>query len=383
MKLKKILFITHDTNLTGAPLVLLYLLQWLRKTNATIKIAVLALEGGSLSRKFRNSSDEYFELSSFKQAEPTFSQIVKKKTLKKIRCYQLQQHPQDKFLQTLAKREFDLIYANTIVSIPVASKIKRLAKNSKLLVHIHELEMIIKLRLPGIKSYFEEVDKFIAVSQLTKSNLIDNYGVLDEKIAIVYDFAELRSSRPSIPEKKSFVVGGAGTQLWRKGGDIFIQTANFLVNHYPELIISFIWVGYLSEQEEISIKEDLKKMGLSEVVSFVGEQEHPENYFSQFDLFLMLSREDPFPLVSIEVAALKKPIICFEGATGTAEIVKEGGGFVVPYFDVAAVSEKIMYYYNNPRKLKEDGEIASKLFSEFVPEEKCPEIFSVIERTLS
>jgi glycosyltransferase involved in cell wall biosynthesis len=80
---------------------------------------------------------------------------------------------------------------------------------------------------------------------------------------------------------------------------------------------------------------------------------------------LLTSREDPFPLVCIETANLSKPIICFEKASGTTEIVSQGGGFIVPYLDVEAMAEKIILYYEDENKRIIDGKKANELFDAF------------------
>ena len=41
------------------------------------------------------------------------------------------------------------------------------------------------------------------------------------------------------------------------------------------------------------------------------------------------------------------PIICFEKATGTSEVLSKGGGFVVPYLDIYEMAKKIIKYYEN------------------------------------
>ena len=92
----------------------------------------------------------------------------------------------------------------------------------------------------------------------------------------------------------------------------------------------------------------------------------------------MTSREDPFPLVCIEQAMFETPIICFSDATGTEEVLKNGGGKIVPYLDIEAMGNAIKQYYDNPDQMINDGKKAKELFSEFTPEEKCPEIFKII-----
>jgi glycosyltransferase involved in cell wall biosynthesis len=89
------------------------------------------------------------------------------------------------------------------------------------------------------------------------------------------------------------------------------------------------------------LDHDVARMGLSERVHLVGPQVEPAPYFSLFDVFVLTSREDPFPLVCLEAAALGIPIICFADAGGMPEFVGEDAGFVVPYLDVARASDRV------------------------------------------
>lgn len=141
-------------------------------------------------------------------------------------------------------------------------------------------------------------------------------------------------------------------------------------------------IGNFGNDEHI-IKADIKKMGLEDIVEFVGEQANPVTFYNNFDVLLLTSREDPFPLVCIEVAHLEKPIICFNKASGTTEIIKKGGGFVVPYLDVSAMAEKIMWYYSNPDKVITDGEKAKELFSGFTAHKMIPLLYEQIKSLIN
>ena len=123
---------------------------------------------------------------------------------------------------------------------------------------------------------------------------------------------------------------------------------------------------------------DIEKLGLQNTVRFIGEVDNPSSYYNDFDVFAMTSREDPFPLVCIEVGMLGKPIVSFDKAVGTNEVISEAGGFIVPYLDIETMAEKIMNYYNNPELVKSHGELNEKAFSQFTPELICPQLFDII-----
>ena len=79
---------------------------------------------------------------------------------------------------------------------------------------------------------------------------------------------------------------------------------------------------------------------------------------------------------------LGKPIISFEQATGTNEIIAKGGGYIVPYLNIEAMSKKVIHYIENPEIRIEHGKKNAVEFSRFTPENICPELFSVLKNQL-
>ncbi|WNH09626.1 glycosyltransferase [Thalassobellus suaedae] len=371
----KILFITHDSSRTGAPMVLLYFLQWLNTNKPEVQIDVLALRGGELKDDFKKNCLEFYD---FQELLKYQKLSLAKRVLKKLNLFK----PINKevlLLGQLSAKAYDIVYANSVLSVPVACKIVGDNIKVKFLAHIHELETVIKQEVPEFKQYVEKIDCFIAVSKMVANILKESYFVLEQRINVIYECAEIEKTEKISEVNKTFKVGAAGSVNWRKGYDLFIQVARYVNKNYPEANIEFEWVGKISPFNRIIVDEDIKKLGLKERLKFTGELEEPIGRFKSFDVFVMTSREDPFPLVCIEVGALGKPIISFEHAIGTNEVLANGGGFIVPYLDVETMGNKVIDYYKNHDLLKSHGSKNIKLFSEFSPEIICPMYFSLIE----
>ena len=367
----KFLFISHETSRTGAPMVLLHFLKWIKANHPQINIDVLTLRGGALEGEFKTVCHSYYsfyQLTKFKKLN------IFKGVLSKLKLFKIP-NLEKLLVEKLAKKNYNLIYANSIPSLHIAATLKAQSKNSKLLLHLHELEVVLNLFLNKNDNALPLVAKFIAASGMVKTNLVDKWGVDDEKIEVVYEFSEIANTTFK-KQSNHFVVGASGTVESRKGTDAFLQVARLVNKNMPNANIEFVWVG--KNDNDYFVQSDVEKMKLSKKVTFTGEQEHPHDFFKEFDVFLMTSREDPFPLVCIEVANLKKPIVCFEGATGTQEVLINGGGYIVPYLDVEQMAEKVMFYYNNKVELVLDGEKAQQLFSEFTPEKGCSLIYDII-----
>ena len=380
--MKKIIFISNTASLTGAPYVLLLFIKWLKANHKNLIIDVVFLEGGHLENDFVEFTDKiynYSDVTEKKELFPKLYSYTKRKLLGKGSRKQV-------FINSIANQDYDLIYANTIAAVAFATEIKKSSTNNpKLVAHIHELNTAIKGLLPNFKDYIPYVDQFISVSKIVKDNLTENWTVAPSKNQLIYAFSDKEVNKnvkreEILLKEKVFEVGACGVVFSRKGYDLFIQVAHYIKKVCPHTKIKFTWVGYISYPQRLLIEADLEKSGLQEVVFFVGEQVEPEIYFEKFDVFLMTSREDPFPLVCIEVGKMGMPIICFEKATGTAEVIINGGGFVVPYLDCAAMAEKLMVYYNNDELRLKDGELNKVNFAEFVSDRLAPELYNFIKK---
>ncbi|WP_271425217.1 glycosyltransferase [Aequorivita sinensis] len=373
----KILFITHDTTRTGAPMVLLHFLRWLKEHQPQVDVDVLALRGGNMEGEFQENCSNYYNYS---LETKTNSLSIIQRILKKLYIYK-QKNTKDVFLSSLAKNGYDVIYANTVVAIPIGASISKASRRSKLFAHIHELQVVIRQLLPDFKKFLPAIDSIIVPSEIVKINLVNSWGASQENITVVYECAEadtIKLIKKDAKSKQKFVVGASGMVHWRKGYDLFLLVASNIHLRYPDADILFQWVGKLPKNISHIIDEDIRKLNLQESVNFIGEVSNPKTYFNDFDIFLMTSREDPFPLVCIEVGLLGKPIISFEQATGTNEVILKGGGFVVPYLDIEAMANRVMEYYNSANLVEEHGAINIREFSNFTPEEICPKLYAML-----
>jgi glycosyltransferase involved in cell wall biosynthesis len=184
--------------------------------------------------------------------------------------------------------------------------------------------------------------------------------------------------------KNAFVVGGSGAETWRKGKDLFIQLALAVSRKYDEFPVHFVWIGGRNHgKASYELQHDIEHAGLSNRIHFVAEVPNPTEYFRTFDVFAMVSREDPYPLVNLEVAAMGKPVVCFDNAGGTPEFVENDAGFVVPYLNVDTMAEKVVALLTNKDLREKLGRKAAKKVRERHDISiAAPKILKIINRFL-
>jgi glycosyltransferase involved in cell wall biosynthesis len=355
---KRILVIGHDAYRSGAQISLLHILRWL-KGNYPAKFSLLLKDAGG-----GELLGEYAELLPTKVITPSQLASIGRPTRRVSPVRRLARRilKPDREKKAVELDGIDLIYANSAVSADLAAAL-RAAGNGPVICHIHELEMSIRwyMGVERFRQAQQQIDGYIAASRAAAQNLIANHGIQPERIDVVYEAicipehggrepAELLTKTREelgIPPD-AFIVGGCGVMEWRKSPDLFLQIAHRLARSAPPRPVHFIWVGPEGRGLGLdALMYDVDRMGLREIAHFVGPQKHPMKFFSLFDVFLLTSREDPFPLVCLEAAAMEVPTICFETSGGMPEFVEEDAGFVVPYLDIERAADCILSLVNS------------------------------------
>lgn len=364
-------FVSHDACLAGAQLVLKDIVTWLNNhTNIIIKIIFLA--DGELRNQFSRQAETLF-LSDLENSKSYHEAI-------------------ENFLGSDVK----LLYVNSVAS----GQIFQYIDNSRytILTHVHELQNSIKVYAEKhIESLVQNTNHFIACSKAVADNLKSNYNINDEKISTVHAFVSNRiknenqidavqlKKKLNIPLNKKIVFGMGLGLFWRKGADIFIDVCQYLTELEPDNDYLFLWIGgnfvdggiikYGSWQDH---EKRIQRLGLGDKVLFLGKKDNVREYLSCGDVFILPSREDPFPLVCLEAADCYLPTICFEGAGGMPEFVKDDAGFVVPHSDVKEMAEKTKLLLNDEAEKQRRGIIAHDRFvKNYSTEVSVPKILNV------
>ena len=390
MAKKTILFISHTAARTGAPINLLRFLTWF-KQHTKIPFRILFQSGGELFSAFESLAP----VSVLYQETPA---MFWHRASAKFGVQSLINRTRLKILKEQLRREqLGLIYSNTAMNGELLEWFAEI--ECPVISHIHELEYYISYHIG--REHFERVtqytDHYIAISDAVKGNLIERHHIEEKRIDTIYDFlpASLFQTSTSQAQQEyacvrqylnlpdnAFLICASGTTDWRKSPDIFLQLAAFIRKHHPELPIYFAWIGGETDGARFGqIQHDLSKLHLQDVVHFLGSQADALSYFAACDLFVMVSREEPFGLVSIETAMFGKPTICFEGSGGPEEFVEHDGGYVVPYLDIEAMAEKCIELFMQPELRISLGQRArQKAIERHAIENNAPQILQVMQR---
>jgi glycosyltransferase involved in cell wall biosynthesis len=339
----EILFVSHDASRTGAPVFFLSLIKQL-KAELGISCVILLGCGGELEAEF-------------KELGPTF-----------IMASRMSMDPV--VLHALQQRDIRLLYVNSIVNGALISALKVLQR--PVLCHVHELAYSIEKIFgeTNLRQTLAGTDLFLAGSQAVADYLARH--ISRERIALAYPFIDQVTNQrqadsqptPLVLPPEAVVIGGCGTVGWRKGTDLFIQMARQIIGK-TSCPVFFVWVGGPLSYGELSyLSYDIHQCGLNQQLIMAGSVSAHIPYLAQFDIFVLPSREDPFPLVVLDAASLGKPVVCFEQAGGAPELIEQDAGFVVPYLDVSALAAAVVQLVENSDLRQQMGACGQRKITE-------------------
>lgn len=359
--MKRILFISHDASLTGAPILLLNLIHCLRKGGFICDRIVCRKKKGELINEFEKEADIlYFDGPTNYKAETFYKKIFRKVSNKNKgdNCKLIQQWINDS----------DIVVFNTITN---GKLLKQFSFDEKIVVtYVHELQMSSNRfsNESERNSVFEKTNIYCVPSNTVKDFLETIYFIHPNKIRKLNYFIPASNNLDSSGmdlNSPSFKVGILGTSDWRKGVEIFPVIVLDFFKKYPSSDVIFIWKGV--DQNSVDYKRclhDLKKINLSDKVVFKQPSREVEDFYQSIDVLLLCSKEDPYPLVVLEAASFKKPTICFENAGGAPEFVQNDAGSTVPYLDINSVTNSIYNYYSDKKMCIRKGNVAYKRYME-------------------
>lgn len=350
-----LLLIGHDANRAGAQLVLLNLMRLLRSEG--IRMHLLLGEGGPLL-------DEYRAICPVTLWPAPDRYVVDALTDKVLGKLGLWQQFHDRQLAARrrtvrAQLELDavnLVLVNTVTSSRWFGQLG-IPEQTPVVTFVHELAMSVRMytRPDELAYLLRRTNHLLAVSKATARYYEQEHGFDPARITL-FTLIDTPTLERSVQQARAqtnpyaslnlpadaLVVGGCGNAEWRKGNDLFVTLARQVIGRAPDRAIHFVWVGVPDGPLRDDLLLDIRKAGLSDRVHLIPPTPDVLRYMSGFDVFVLCSREDPYPLVVFEAGLSGVPVVCFDGAGGAPELIETDSGFIVPYLDLDAMSRRIL-----------------------------------------
>jgi glycosyltransferase involved in cell wall biosynthesis len=177
-----------------------------------------------------------------------------------------------------------------------------------------------------MKVFYNKADIIVAVSKVIKRDLIENFGLNEEKIMIIYNFYDIKKINELAKEVledeyieifNNPVVITAGSLTRQKGHWHLIRTFKKVKEEVPDAMLVILGRGNL----EAYLKKLTKDLGLEKDVHFLGYKKNPFKYIGRSTIYAFPSLFEGFPNALCEAMACSVPVISSDCKSGPREIL--------------------------------------------------------------
>ncbi|MFX0558418.1 glycosyltransferase family 4 protein [Maribacter sp. CXY002] len=162
---------------------------------------------------------------------------------------------------------------------------------------------------PNLK--FKTPTHVIAISEESKKDSILNYGITEDQVSIIHHGVSDRYAQPiTEDEKKSLkkqlgiqdnkrIIGAVGSLSLRKGTDIMVKALEGLDDGIKQQIHFIFLGGELNSKEFGWLHAMISEANIGKFTQQVAFRD-PKPFYDIFDIFVLPSRMESFPLVTLE-----------------------------------------------------------------------------------
>ncbi|MFT3737500.1 MAG: glycosyltransferase family 4 protein [Breznakibacter sp.] len=247
--------------------------------------------------------------------------------------------------------EFDIIHAHDWLAYPAGIAAKE-ATGKPLVVHVHATDFdrsggsvnptVYEIEKRGM----ETADKVITVSNLTRSIVIEKYGIPEHKVVTVYNAvdplidSEVGHIEKGVNEK---IVTFLGRITMQKGPEFFIEAAHKVIQKMDN--VRFVMAGSGDMMEKMIRRA--AELKITHKFHFTGFL-RGNNVFHMLkisDLYVMPSVSEPFGISPLEAMQSNVPVL-ISHQSGVAEILTYA--LKTNFWDVDAMADAIFAVLNYP-----------------------------------
>ena len=284
------------------------------------------------------------------------------------------------------QEQFDVIHAHDWMTFPAGIAVAAVT-GKPLVVHVHSTEfdrsgehvnqMIYDIERRGMHA----AQKIVAVSYLTRNILISRYGVLGDKVEVVYNGVEQNGDNRDAFSKIGIrsdekIVLFLGRITMQKGPEYFLMAARKVLEEIEN--VKFVMAGTGDMMHRII--EMAAQMGIGHKVLFTGflRGKDVQRVYQMADLYVMPSVSEPFGIAPLEALNYDVPVLISK-QSGVAEVLTHV--LKVDFWDVTEMANKIIAVLKYPPlqlTLREHGNFEVRRLRWSGAAQKCLKVYNSI-----
>jgi glycosyltransferase involved in cell wall biosynthesis len=218
----------------------------------------------------------------------------------------------------------------------------RAATGAKIVVHLHG--RILEPRgLNPIDFSAQGADMMVAVSHAVASRVVDGPA------RVIYAGTDVPPRDSAALRRRStseVILGTAGRLIPLKGVEFLLRAAATLRDEFPHVRVEIAGSG----PQRPDLEQTSARLGLTGHVKFLGWIDDLHSVLPRWDVFVMPSLEEGFPIAALEAMAAGLPVVA-SSVGGVPELVVDGKtGWLVPPGDAEALAARLRLLLRSPEE---------------------------------
>lgn len=242
-----------------------------------------------------------------------------------------------------AEKDFDLIHAHDWLTYPAGIAAKAVS-GKPLVIHVHATEFDRSGKNVNKQVYdierrgMDEADRIIAVSNWTRSIVIDKYGQPPEKVFTVHNAVEPSDNKDinNTSHVREKIVTFLGRITFQKGPEYFLEAARLVLERDPN--VRFVMAGSGDMLEKMIRRVAQLRMGSNFHFTGFLRGTDVDKMLAMSDVFVMPSVSEPFGIVPLEAMRSNVPVIISK-QSGVSEVLKHA--LKIDFWDINAMADSI------------------------------------------
>ncbi|MDQ3993396.1 MAG: glycosyltransferase family 4 protein, partial [Actinomycetota bacterium] len=245
----------------------------------------------------------------------------------------------------------DVVHANSLLMLPEATVARALGL--PVVVQVHELPSSGRKRDATTRWAAAVADVLIGVSTPVSEMLREHAG--RTPVVTVHNGVPLAEPSSDAAHDGQFIVGSVGYVSRTKGTDVFLRAAEIVLRSRPDVRFEHVGEPRLWGDDEFDqeVDELAASPALRRAVTLVGRASVTEA-LARWNIFVLASRQEAFPLSSLEAMAAGLPVVATSVGGLPEQIAHLETGILVPAESPGAIAEWIV-------RLHDDGRLRSRL----------------------
>lgn len=218
----------------------------------------------------------------------------------------------------------------------------------------------------GVEKSFRQAGTLIFRNEL-KTTVIPN-AINSEKIRKKLFAPDRIRSRWQVNDK-DIILTNTGVFNEQKAQALLLQAMVIILKEIPN--VKLMLVGWGPKEQEL--RDDVRKMGLQNNVSFTGKLPHKDVFeaLAITDIFVLSSLWEGFGLVMGEAMAMGKPVVATRTDGSELLVIDGETGLLVPPGDYRSLAQAVIQLLQNPGLMQKMGDLGRQRVHTFF----TPEIF--------